>query len=114
PLKGLGIITVKSVMGRVEIEYAEGSDKAEISARISRVCGIANFSHAGRASLDFDDIAQAILGDLGDRIVPSFRVSVRRADKRFPMTSPQIEREIGGRIKQARGWPVNLSDPALE
>src|SRR6476620_1069456 len=66
-LKGLGITTVKSVMGRIEIEYSEGSDKAEISARISRVCGIANFSHAGRASLDFDELAQAILSDLGER-----------------------------------------------
>jgi thiamine biosynthesis protein ThiI len=29
------------------------------------------------------------------------------------MTSPQIEREVGGRIKQARGWRVNLDEPAL-
>ena len=31
---------------------------------------------------------------------PSFRVSARRADKRFPLTSPQIEREVGGRIRE--------------
>ena len=29
------------------------------------------------------------------------------------MTSPQIEREIGGRIKEARGWRVDLDDPDL-
>ena len=29
------------------------------------------------------------------------------------MTSPQIEREVGGRIKEARGWTVNLSHPEL-
>jgi thiamine biosynthesis protein ThiI len=29
------------------------------------------------------------------------------------MTSPQIEREVGGRIKQARGWRVNLDHPDL-
>ena len=34
----------------------------------------------------------------------TFRVSARRADKRFPLTSPQIEREVGGRIKEARNW----------
>ena len=55
----------------------------------------------------------AILDDLGDRTCSSFRVSARRADKRFPMTSPQIEREVGGRIKQARGWRVNLDEPDL-
>jgi thiamine biosynthesis protein ThiI len=51
--------------------------------------------------------------DLGDRTCRSFRVSVRRADKRFPMTSPQVEREVGGRIKQARGWHVDLDAPEL-
>jgi thiamine biosynthesis protein ThiI len=40
-------------------------------------------------------------------------VSARRADKRYPLTSPQIERELGGRIKLARGWAVNLDAPAL-
>ncbi len=54
-----------------------------------------------------------ILNDLGDRSPASFRVSVRRADKRFPLTSPQIEREVGGLIKQARGWLVDLEHPAL-
>jgi thiamine biosynthesis protein ThiI len=29
------------------------------------------------------------------------------------MTSPQVEREIGGRIKQARGWSVDLDDAEL-
>jgi thiamine biosynthesis protein ThiI len=38
---------------------------------------------------------------------------VKRGDKSFPMTSPEIEREIGGRIKLARGWKVNLDHPEL-
>jgi thiamine biosynthesis protein ThiI len=77
------------------------------------VFGVANFAQAGRAPLDVDAIAQAILDDLGDREARTFRVSARRADKRFPLTSPQIEREVGGRIKAAKGWPVDLDDPAL-
>ena len=81
--------------------------------RVRRVFGIANFSHAGRGPLDFQELANIILNDLGDRSPASFRVSVRRADKRFPLTSPQIEREVGGLIKQARGWLVDLEHPAL-
>src|SRR5262249_14871415 len=81
--------------------------------RLSRVFGIGNFSRAGRAALDVDAIAAEILKDLGPENPPTFRVSARRADKRFPLTSPQIEREVGGRIKEARGWTVNLDDPAF-
>ena len=40
-------------------------------------------------------------------------MSARRADKRFPLTSPQIEREVGGRIKTARGWKVDLEGADL-
>jgi thiamine biosynthesis protein ThiI len=78
------------------------------------VFGVANFAKAGRATLDVDAIAGAILADLnGQPDPPTFRVSARRADKRFPLTSPQIEREVGGRIKEARGWTVDLDDPAF-
>jgi thiamine biosynthesis protein ThiI len=60
-----------------------------------------------------DAIAREILNDLDPEDPPSFRVSARRADKRFPLTSPQIEREVGGRIKEARGWRVDLGSPGL-
>jgi thiamine biosynthesis protein ThiI len=58
-------------------------------------------------------LAAAILRDLGDRRHRSFRVRTRRSDKRFPFTSPQIEREVGGRIKDQTNWQVNLDDPEL-
>jgi tRNA uracil 4-sulfurtransferase len=79
--------------------------------RVSLVFGIGNFSRAGRAALDMDAIAAEILNDLGPENPANFRVSARRADKRFPLSSPQIEREVGGRIKEARNWVVNLGDP---
>lgn len=112
-LTGLGATSIRSVMGRIEIEFDRDLDWTEICERVGLVFGIANFSRAGRAPLEFDALAAAILKDLGDRDVPSFRVSVRRADKRFPFTSPEIEREVGGRIKEAKGWPVNLGAPAF-
>lgn len=112
-LGGLGLVSAKSVMGRVELELGEGAPWPEIRDRLSRVFGIANFSYAAKGPLEFDPLADQILGALGDRHPASFRVSVRRADKRFPYSSPQIEREVGGRIKEARGWHVDLSHPEL-
>ena len=85
----------------------------ELRDRIGHVFGIANFSHAGRAPHEFSALAAAILAGLGDTEAPSFRVSARRADKQLPLTSPHIEREVGGLIKEAKGWHVKLDDPAL-
>ena len=121
-LSDLDVRSVRALMGRIEVVLGPQASPHDVSERLSRVFGIANFSYAGSTALDhgrsgpagdLDAIAKAILADLGDRTCSSFRVSARRADKRFPMPSPQIEREVGGRIKEARGWIVNLDEPDL-
>lgn len=109
----VGVREVRVLMGRLELVLAPGAEWEPIRERLSRVYGVANFAKAGRVALDLDAIAEAILRDLGPNDPDSFRVSARRADKRFPITSPEIEREIGGRIRAARGWTVRLDKPAL-
>ena len=112
-LSDLDVRSVRALMGRIEVVLGPGASRDVVGERIRRTFGVANFSYAGRTALDLDAVSAAILNDLGDRTCSSFRVSARRADKRFPMTSPQIEREVGGRIKQALGWRVNLDEPEL-
>jgi tRNA uracil 4-sulfurtransferase len=108
----LGVREVRVLMGRIEVVLDGDAQWPQVRDRLSRVFGVANFAQAGRARLDVDAIASAILADLERRPDPrTFRVSARRADKRYPLTSPQIEREVGGRIKEARHWTVNLDDP---
>jgi len=109
----LDVRQVRALMGRIEIVLGEGNDWPVVRDRLSKVFGVGNFARAGRAELDVDAIAAEILRDLDPTDPASFRVSARRADKRFPLTSPQIEREVGGRIKEARGWHVDLDEPEL-
>ena len=101
-LLGIDVTSVRSVMGRIEIDLGPSASFDEARVRLREVFGIANFSLAGRASHDFQELADAILADLGDRQVASFRVSARRADKRIPFTSPEIEREVGGTSRRRR------------
>ena len=109
----LDVEAVRPLMGRIEVVLGPGASREAVGDRIRRTFGIANFSYAARASLDLDALSAAILRDLDGRTCRSFRVSVRRADKRFPLTSPQVEREVGGRIKTARGWNVDLENAEL-
>jgi len=112
-LADLDVVEVRALMGRIEVKLGPAATREQVAERIRRTFGIANFSHARRTTLDVDVITREILADLAGRDCRTFAVSARRADKRFPMTSPQVEREIGGRIKAARGWAVDLSDPEL-
>jgi thiamine biosynthesis protein ThiI len=112
-LADLDVGDVRALMGRIEVRLGPGAQWPAIRDRLAGVFGIANFARARRVPLDVETIATHILRDLGDIETDTFRVAARRADKRFPLTSPQIEREVGGRIKEARGWRVDLGNPGL-
>jgi thiamine biosynthesis protein ThiI len=112
--RDLGVREVRVLMGRIEMVLEPSASWDAVRARVAQVFGIANFARAESAPLDIEIITARILRDLGDTQVGSFRVAARRADKRFPLTSPEMEREIGGRIKAAKGWAVNLSHPEMK
>ena len=112
-LAGLHVATVRSVMGRIELELRPETPWEDVRERLGRIFGIANFSLASRGPHDFEALAAEIITGLGDLAPASFRVSATRSDKRLPFTSPEVEREIGGIIWEAKGWKVDLSHPAL-
>jgi thiamine biosynthesis protein ThiI len=111
--RDLDIKDVRVLMGRIELVLGPDATWELVRDRVALVFGIGNFARAGRAPLDVDAIATEILNDLGPGNPATFRVSAKRADKRFPLSSPEIEREVGGRIKEARNWTVNLANPEL-
>ena len=110
---GLDVKDVRALMGRIEIVLGPSASYDRVRERLQRVFGIANFSKAGRAPRDLESVASAILADLEGHEPVSFRVSAKRGDKTFPMTSPQLERELGARIVERFGWPVKLDRPGM-
>jgi tRNA uracil 4-sulfurtransferase len=104
---------VRPLMGRIEVVLAPGADEASASARIARVFGIANFALARGVAPDLETIAQTALAMTAGRMPGSFRVATTRADKSFPLISPDIERRVGGRLRDAYGWHVDLKHPEL-
>ncbi len=112
----LDVRRIRALMGRIEVTLGPSTDWPVLRARLSNVFGVANFALAGTSPPDVDAIAAAIVEQLqsgagGAGADPSFRVRATRADKTYPLTSPEIERQVGGRIKQALGWRVNLQEP---
>lgn len=112
-LAGLGVREVRAPMGRIELVLKPDASVDEVRHRLQYVFGLANYSVATRVAPDYDAIESGVLRDLPDTTPASFRVKVRRADKRFPLRSPAIEQAIGARIVVERGWTVDLGHPAL-
>ncbi len=89
-------------------------DFDEAVETVKKVFGIAAFSRAAVAEKDFEDIKRVALEYLGDelRSVKTFKVCAKRSDKRFPMTSPEICREVGAHLLRNIGTlSVDVHNP---
>ena len=116
-LADLDVVDTRFVLGRIEVRLGPGADWAEVRDRLSRLPGIGNFSRARRVAADLDAIAAGVMREIdGGETSPgnTFRIAARRADKRFPIPSPDLERTLGRLVQERTGWPVDLSHPAIK
>ncbi len=100
-LKNCGDFTVRKAQSTIYIEPDnELFDFEEALDRVSKVFGIAAFSRAKVCEKDMDTILKVAPEYLADRLkeIKTFKVEAKRADKRFPFTSPEISAEVGGAI----------------
>lgn len=97
-LKAVGQFNITRAQSTVYIEPK--TDNIEIDdaiERLRKIFGIAKLCRAVVIEKDWDEIAKIAPDYLEDALsgARSFKVVARRADKRFPMNSPQIMMELG-------------------
>ena len=85
-----------------------------VMPRLKKVFGIAALARARECEKDFADISAQAVPYLRDALTAAktFKVEAKRADKAFPMKSPQICAELGGILLSA--YPhlkVNVNEP---
>jgi len=110
---GLGVTHAQSLPGRIVLSLADGAALDEIRARIATTFGVANFSCAVATTLDLAAISAAAVAAARGAAMESFAIVTRRADKSFPLTSPQVNTRVGEAVRLATGARVDLDDPEL-
>jgi thiamine biosynthesis protein ThiI len=117
-LKDLGVRQVDALPGRIRVSLPEQATWETVKERLARVFGIAHFAlaHSVRLDISRPDI-DALKNAVGDAVqglaFSTFRVSTKRADKRFPLTSMDVDREIGAHLGKVTGKRVSLKNPDL-
>ena len=79
-------------------EPEEGADIEEAVERMEKVFGIAGFSRAAAVEKDMETILRSAEEYLAPLLLTArtFKVEAKRADKKFPLKSPEICAETGG------------------
>lgn len=114
-LKPLGEFRVKKAQSTIYIiPESEDFDFGEALKRMATVFGIAGFSRACVCEKSAEDIFGKAPVYLKETLnsVKTFKVEAKRADKSFPLTSPEISRELGGiLLKNFRHLKVDVHNP---
>ena len=112
-LKGMGYAEVRRIYGRLLVRLRPQADVVAIQERLGKVMGIAHFELALATAQSIDAIQAAALELVKDRQFKTLKVETKRADKRFPLTSPEISATVGAYLLSATGASADMHTPDL-
>jgi thiamine biosynthesis protein ThiI len=112
-VSGLPVLDVTRPSWRVLVTFAEPVSYQDVVRRLVTVFGIGAIMPVQLAAGSLDGIEDGIGELVAGLEAESFAVRCLRSDKRFPMTSPEVERRLGTVVQQLTQWPVNLKSPKL-
>src|ERR1051325_9396067 len=85
-----GPVRLRQLSGRILLDLDRHPNPELVRDRAARVCGVASVAPSSLDAMK-DAIAQLLEG----RTFGSFRISARRAFKTYPLTSVELNRELG-------------------
>ena len=112
-LKGMGCAEVRRIYGRILVMLQPEADVEAIQERLGKVMGIAHFELVLEVEQTIDAIQDAALELVKDKQFKTLKVETKRANKRFPLTSPEISATVGAYLLGATGASADMHTPDL-
>jgi len=110
-LQDLPVASITRPGWRVLVSFAEPVPFVEAARRLGTVFGLNSIIPVEHVGHELEEVKDRLADRLAGLPGRSFALRCQRSDKGFPMTSVEIEREVGGAVKAATGWTVDLSAP---
>lgn len=104
---------VQRYFGRLLVRLPPEFNWPAVKARLQQVFGIAHFSLAILANQDLENITRLALLQMSGKEFKSFRVTTRRGQKDYLLTSEQVNRHVGSALQEVSGEKVDLKNPEL-
>src|SRR2546428_1351359 len=112
-LHGITHCHVESLAGRIRISLDDPIQWATIKTRLDAVFGLANFAPAIHIPSHLETMTKAICESVQSLSFHTFRVTAKRADKSYPLTSMDVNRHVGAAVVERTGAHVSLDNPEL-
>ncbi len=105
--------SIQRISGRILIKLTSKEIKTSLTAYrllLTTCFGIANFSFAYESEQDIKTLKKDCWELIKNKKFKTFRITAQRSQKKFPLTSEEINREIGAYIVEKSGKKVNLNN----
>jgi thiamine biosynthesis protein ThiI len=109
-------VAVRQLPGRILLELAAAERAGAVCDRAAQVCGVSSVAVVYRVPSTVEAMKPAVARIVADRGFRTFRISARRAFRSYPLTSVELNRELGAFVLAGREQTirVDLRDPELE
>ena len=97
----------------VEITLPPEAPWDEVSERLSQVFGVVKFYRCYKLPPSLEAIREFITEEIPKLTFNTFRITSKRGNKSFALTSPELNRELGTHVQQLTGAEVSLKDPEV-
>ena len=106
----IGDLRVRTEYGQIVVDVSDDSHLSPALSALSGVYGIARVAPALRTGLAFEEIIDGVreIVQTEWKGAKTFRVSASRADKRYPLTSVELNTQIGTIVEAETGSKVKL------
>ena len=111
--KGAGVERVWQGQLMVGLTLEDEDCWPEVKSRLQDVFGVAKFYKAYDLPQDLDGLKARLPELLEGRSFETFRITTNRADKRFPLNSEEVNRDLGAFVKDLTGAQVKLKGADL-
>ena len=112
-LQGLPYSSIRRISGRILVKLRADSPLEQIGARLQKVFGLVYCCPAWRSVQDMEVLQEDLWKLVSPRKFETFKIDSRRANKKYPLSSQQMNELLGEVVRTRSGQTVRLKGPEL-
>jgi len=112
-LAGLPYDSIRRLSGRILVELVPDSPVEEVGARLQKVFGLVYCCPAWSSVQHMEQLQEDLWSLVQSREFDTFKIDSRRANKKYPLNSQQMNEHLGAVVGERSAKRVRLEQPDL-
>jgi len=104
-------VRIRKISKRFIVDFDETTDRAAVALALKHVFGLVHFGNVHAVPTSIESIEAKCLDLLQTEGPGTFAIETKRAFKKFPLTSPEVNQRVGAAVVGQQGRKVSIGNP---